>query len=248
VTLYFQEIFFWYANQRIFDVAVEGTMAYANLDLVGVAGYNVPFSFTVTATDVDGDGLLTIELVGQLDAAKISGLEVRNHDPLAPVAAPVAPPVAAPVEPPTGPELPIFINAGGPTFTDQGDITWLADNYYNGGLTTDNCGDTPGLYCSERWGNHLYQIPVPAGNFDVTLYFQEIFFWYANQRAFDVIVEGTLVLANLDLVYEVGYNVPYTFALTTTDIDGDGFLTVEMVSQTDNAKISGIEVRTAVSA
>ena len=77
----------------------------------------------------------------------------------------------------------IRINSGGPAFTFNS-IAWSADQYFNGGATTNNpvaIANTTNdqLYQTERYhtsGTLVYEIPVPDGNYDVNLHFAEIFY------------------------------------------------------------------------
>jgi Malectin domain len=82
--------------------------------------------------------------------------------------------------PPAVTRFPIFINCGGPTFTDAQNRVWTKDTYFSGGGTYSNYSvdivnsvdDT--IYQSERYGNFIYQIPVPLGSYSVILHFAEI--------------------------------------------------------------------------
>jgi hypothetical protein len=84
VDLHFAEIFHGVENgngvgSRVFDVDIEGGQAQlSNYDIIAAAG--APATAVVeTFTDIDvQDGNLTISFVQQVDAAKISGVEVSG--------------------------------------------------------------------------------------------------------------------------------------------------------------------------
>ncbi|MCX6688738.1 MAG: PKD domain-containing protein [Methanoregula sp.] len=98
----------------------------------------------------------------------------------------------------------------------------------------------PALYQTERYGNFQYQFTVPNGNYNVMLKFAEIYWDGSNQRIFNVNIEGTQVMSNVDLYALVGKNAAYdrTFPVTVSD----GLLNINFQTLTDNAKISSIEV------
>ena len=100
------------------------------------------------------------------------------------------------------------------------------------------------LYQTERFcPSCSYSITVPNGNYEVVLHFAEIWWPSANQRVFDVSIEGTLVIDNLDISAKVGSftALVQTFPATVSD----GTLDVSLVASTDHATIEAIEVRLA---
>jgi hypothetical protein len=77
-------------------------------------------------------------------------------------------------------KFPILINAGGPTTIDIENQTWVADSYFVGGSTYSNSqvdivnSDNDAIYQSERYGNFVYEIPIPRASYSVILHFAEI--------------------------------------------------------------------------
>ncbi len=148
------------------------------------------------------------------------------------------------------------VNAGGPSYTNNG-ITWDADQAYqigswgyvgSGGTyaTSDPIANTTddALYQSERWGMTAYRFTVPtSGRYRVDLHLAEIWYNAANKRVFDVMLENTLVLDNLDLYATVGHDAAllYTFEVEVTD----GVLDLNFSSTVDDPKLSALEVSTA---
>ena len=143
------------------------------------------------------------------------------------------------------------INAGGNAFTSTNGTEFEADNYFTGGSTysiSSNIANTEddNLYKSERYGNFSYSLPVSNGTYTVTLKFAEVYFSSANQRLFDVDMEGTTVESNFDIYNEAGgKNIAYDISHTVTVSDGS--LDIEVISIKDNAKISAIVVASSSS-
>jgi hypothetical protein len=144
------------------------------------------------------------------------------------------------------------VNAGGSSYTSNGKI-WDADKAYaNGswgyqGGKTSTSGDAIAnttddvLYQSERWGLTAYRFTVPAsGRYRVELHFAENYFNAAGQRVFDVLIENTLVLDDLDIHAAVGHDVALvrTFEVEVTD----GVLDISFGKVIEDQKISAIEV------
>ena len=133
-------------------------------------------------------------------------------------------------------EQPIFrLNAGGPgVAASDGGPNWLADEgssspYRNTGSNAAGWSPVgqigPGvpswapsqLFDTERWdpgsrndgGEMRWAIPVPAGEeLTVRLYFANRYDGTSNVggRVFDVVLEGTTVLTDYDIVSDVGHN------------------------------------------
>src|SRR5581483_8061446 len=119
-------------------------------------------------------------------------------------------PTYTPVPTPTPIVLsPWRVNAGGGSYTDSATNLWQADTQYLGGSSASvsnavaGTGD-PTLYQSERWGASTYTFHVPAGNYQVTLKFAEIYWTAAGKRQFNVLINGSQVLTNFDIVADAG--------------------------------------------
>ncbi|MEM6715914.1 MAG: Calx-beta domain-containing protein, partial [Cyanobacteria bacterium P01_C01_bin.147] len=158
-----------------------------------------------------------------------------------------------PVEP--GPVV-VAINAGGPALTQNG-IDFAADQFFlNGNTFNDNNGGNGPqpifdgtIFETERFADPLeYSIPVAPGDYTVELYFAEIFQSNPGARIFDVLVEGELVLDDLDILAQTGgdFNQPFIFALPDAVSPGEnGAIDISFDASTDNAKVSGIVIRGA---
>lgn len=143
------------------------------------------------------------------------------------------------------------INTGGPAFTDPDGKVWQADAHFNTGnlhSTWEAISNTTNdkLYQTERFDQFWvapdleYAIPVTNGNQRVTLHFAEIYFTEPGKRIFDVKVEGTEVISNLDIYAEVGAKTALTKSFTTSV--SDGTLNILFISNVESPKISGIEI------
>ena len=150
----------------------------------------------------------------------------------------------------------VRINCGGGDHTARDGTLWGRDRFFSGGFRffgdgesgatgpfTDDIVDTDDdpLYQTERWFPSVapYRIPVPPGDYRVTLHFAEIVNTQKGSRFFDVRLEDTLVLLDYD---------PTMAGFATADRRSfpveirDGVLDLEFVHQLDYPKISAIEI------
>ena len=141
------------------------------------------------------------------------------------------------------------IVAGGSNYTDSRGVKYASDTYVTGGNVAsfgdntqiDNTTEDY-LYQHERFGNFSYEIPVPNGKYTLTLKFAENYWNAANQRKFDVAVNGTTVLDNLDIWAEAGSKdkaLDKVIPVTVTN----GELEITFTTELDNAKVNAILLR-----
>gem|GEM_PF-3004378 len=102
------------------------------------------------------------------------------------------------------------------------------------------------LFDNERYSDnavpdHLhYEFPVCPGEYTVNLLFAERFFTAVGSRIFDVMIEGNLVLEDLDQVALYG---PDTAGVASFDITVlDDTLNLEFIKNIQNSTIRGIEI------
>lgn len=168
--------------------------------------------------------------------------------------------------------FPLLINCGGYAFQQNAsNLAWVGDQYYNGGRpirricsSTMYVSNTNDMLCSVRIfgdtspidfddsNNNLtsntisssYNIPIPiAGSYSITLGFIEYELTQPQQRIFDVVVEGSVILENLDIFSEAGGTLK-PFSTNATDIVIiDGFLTIELIPKVNLPVIATVEVR-----
>lgn len=149
----------------------------------------------------------------------------------------------------------IRINAGGAssTFTSAAGEQWLTDRYFSGGdlaYTGDALGGTSDryLYATGRtglYGDFEYNIPVANGSYNLTLKFAETFYWYKGNRVFNVVVNGSPVLTNFDILNEVPARTALdkTFPVTVTN----GTVKVRFQGVVHYGLVSGIELEPSTS-
>jgi glucose/arabinose dehydrogenase len=154
---------------------------------------------------------------------------------------------AVTLNPPAAGFTPIRVNAGGPAYTDSAGNAWSADTGFSAGQTfatnTPITGTSdPTLYQSERWNGTTfqYQFTVPAGSYAVKLKYAEIFYTAANQRKFNVNINGTAVQTNFDIFAQAGA-ANKAFDQTFT-VSSSGTITIQFVPVVSNPKISAIEI------
>jgi hypothetical protein len=122
------------------------------------------------------------------------------------------------------------------------------------GVVTPAGGAPAALFQTERFdpagGNAMaWNFPVASGKaYQVTLYMSEKYYGVvfnsgpgAGARVFDVAIEGTVVLDDLDLFTQLGPATggAFTFAVPVAD----DFLTIEFLRSIENPTIDAIEIR-----
>jgi N-acetylneuraminic acid mutarotase/glucose/arabinose dehydrogenase len=226
----------------ISDIFVTGTNA---------SDYSInstsPYILTPTST-IQIDGTFSPSVAGIRNAE----LEIVSDDPGSPLHIPLSGIGFNATSTTSTPPVDIHINAGGDVYTDSQGETWNADTLYNtgnafiGGSPINGTVDDT-LYQSERWDPSSapelqYEIPVPNGDYEVVLHFADIYSGThaVGTRVFDVSIEGSLFLDNLDIYSEVGANTATTKSATTTV--SDEALTIDFSHGVENPKISAIEI------
>jgi beta-glucanase (GH16 family) len=105
------------------------------------------------------------------------------------------------------------------------------------------------VYRTERWAPFTYTIPhLTAGaSYTVRLHFAETSYAAAGQRAFNVAINGGLVLTNYDIFADAGAQFKATEKVFTATADSNGTITVAFTAGTNgaphtNPSVRGIEV------
>ena len=158
----------------------------------------------------------------------------------------------------TTPPLALRINAGGGDYTDINGNLFVADKAftagdfgYIGGQTKTYAGPVEGtsddpLYEAVRLANASFSYAfdnLPAGSYEVTLYFTEPTANSAGQRLFDVSVEGVLVLDDYDIFTVAGGKLIAVTETIVTSVS-DGQLNIDFNESTAFSKpiVSAIAV------
>lgn len=175
-------------GQRVFNVDVEGA-AILGVDPVKDGG--APFTASmksVLASVNDGFVSITFQTLPGLNFPKVSAIEVLEASSNIPDAKQASVrevvsyqsfPLANPI-PQTKIFAGILINCGSTTsFTDSLGRVWEADRSFaglkEGSTTIPILGTTDdALFQTERWGDFSYEIPVPLRDYEVVLWFAEI--------------------------------------------------------------------------
>lgn len=229
LVLHFAEIYWTSGSRRIFNITAESFPVATAMDIWNQAGSLAPLQ--ISSDLYVADGTLNVSFNASADNAKLSALEVH----------------ALQGGTASSGESITRINAGGGDHIDTLGYLWQADSFFNGGsifATTNPIGQTNDdpLYQTERFGTSFsHDIPVVNGTYLVILHFAEIYWTTPGLRLFDVFVEGSTAVNDLDLTQEVGSFNPFVLSVQATVTDGE--LNILYQSVIDNAKVSAIEVQ-----
>jgi hypothetical protein len=264
VRLHFAEIYFNSAGQRVFNVSINGSKVLSNFDIYAVAGANTAYVRDFTAT-ANSSGQIAVQYVSVTNYAKSSAIEIlsgsssQTSPPPTSTSSATPPPTstssATPpptstsgLTPPPATSDVIAVDSGGSAVG-----SFASDGYFSGGSTysTTNAVSTSGVtnaapaavYQSERYGNFTYTLTglTASSTYTVRLHFAEIYFTSSGQRVFNVLVNGTQVIKNLDIFAVAGANTALVRDFSAT-ANSSGQITVQYVSVTNNAKSSGLEI------
>jgi hypothetical protein len=157
----------------------------------------------------------------------------------------------------------VAIAAGGPAESNSGggDYGFVADEYFSGGGDNAVTGATinltqPGVnaapmavYQHGRSGAFTYTIPgLTAGaQYTVLLHFAETYFTAAGDREFNVAINGTSVLTNLDIYATVGANAALLKTFTATANSSGDIVIAFTLGAANQPLLMGIEIRNSAS-
>ena len=138
------------------------------------------------------------------------------------------------------------INSGSTSAAKIGEITYHPDNFFTGGslsATEDPISGTvdDAVYQTERYGDTTYEIPVSNGVYTVALHLVEIFHQTTGARTFNISVEGSPALSNLDLYKLAGHDTAFEYWVRNVTVQ-DGRLSIALRTVLENATISGITI------
>jgi hypothetical protein len=157
----------------------------------------------------------------------------------------------------------VAIAAGGPAESNSGggDYSFVADEDFSGGgdngavtatinLTQPGANAAPmGVYQHGRAGVFTYTIPgLTAGStYSVLLHFAETYFSAAGDREFNVAINGTTVLTNLDIYATVGKDAALLETFTATANSSGQIVIAFTVGAANQPLLMGLEIRSSSS-
>lgn len=177
----------------------------------------------------DGTETVTVQLLPSIDDAEAGFARM----------------VLRPGIPPPESNVVLAINCGGGSYTSTLGTEYIADAYFVGGHTDTFPGNAVAntsddlLYNYARSAHSAYAIPLANGAYRVTLQFAETFFSAENKRVFDVGIEGTLVIDDLDLVATTGGKW-VAYDRTFEVVVADGTLNLDFSASVNNALLNAI--------
>jgi hypothetical protein len=141
------------------------------------------------------------------------------------------------------------VNCAGESYLASDGVLYEADKYFTDGQTSvrysviNGTTDDP-LYHSERYGAFSYAVPLPDGDYTVTLMFTETYWTSESSRVFDVYVEQQRSIADLDIFKEVGSDTAYVIKLPV--YLRDGVINIELLATQDKAKLSAFRIEKGI--
>ncbi len=155
---------------------------------------------------------------------------------------------------PPPPPSSLQISAGGPATG-----TWVADEDFSGGSTSSTThaititGVTSpapqSVYQHNRYGNFTYAVAgyTPGATYTIRLHFAEEYWTTTGSRMFNVLIDGTQVLTNFDILATAGGEYDAVVEQFAETVPSNGIFTIQFVSVKDNAQVNGIEIQSSSS-
>ena len=161
--------------------------------------------------------------------------------------------IAAPVVNPL--EIRILAGHQGSDYTDRLGRVWQSDRYFQGGSVFESADHPifgtrePRIYQSRREGTFAYDIPLPAGVYELRLHFAETLYGENNvagggesSRVFNVWVNGKEALHEFDVIAEAGPSTADVRAFKDVSPAADGKLHLKFEPFTNPPLLSAIEI------
>jgi hypothetical protein len=98
------------------------------------------------------------------------------------------------------------------------------------------------LYQTVRWAVPMYRLFVPNGTYSVTLKFSEFTFGRKGVRAFDVTIQGSKVIEDLDIFAEAGFDKALDYTFENIKVENK-CLEIGFIARRDAPAIAAIEVK-----
>ena len=177
----------------------------------------------------------------------------RNPERKTPAAASPPPMMGAPVAGPL--EIRILAGHLGSDYTDRLGRVWQSDRYFQGGWVFESHDHPilgtrePRIYQSRREGFFAYDIPLPAGVYELRLHFAETLYGENNvaggaesSRIFNVSINGQAALREFDVIAEAGPSTADVRAFKDVSPAADGKLHLKFEPSTNSPLLNAIEI------
>uniref|UniRef100_Q021C7 Malectin domain-containing protein n=1 Tax=Solibacter usitatus (strain Ellin6076) TaxID=234267 RepID=Q021C7_SOLUE len=194
-------------------------------------------------------GLLVITGVAGLALWRTPDKKVEkvtvNPPPMASAAAAVANPL----------EVRILAGRQNGDYTDRLGRIWQSDRYFQGGSVFETHDHAifgtrePRIYQGRREGSFAYDIPLPAGVYELRLHFAETLYGENNvagggesSRVFNVSINGKEALHEFDVTSEVGPSTADVRAFKDISPEADGKLHLKFEPSSNPPLLCAIEI------
>jgi hypothetical protein len=165
----------------------------------------------------------------------------------------VPPPIVAAVASPL--EIRILAGHQNGDYTDRLGRIWQSDRYFQGGSVFESHDHPifgtrePRIYQSRREGSFAYDIPLPAGVYELRLHFAETLYGENNvagggesSRVFNVWINGKDVLREFDVIAEAGASTADVRAFKDISPAADGKLHLRFEPFSNPPLLNAIEI------
>ena len=131
---------------------------------------------------------------------------------------------------------------GGDDYFDNGRTNWQAEPRVTSADLGSSAYPAEIFHSSRRQRTFVsYTVPVPAGQYQVNLYFMEDENTVAGARVFNVLVQNVAVRTDMDIYAEVGFRAPLVVSSTLTTV-GESIRVEVRQGQTNWPLIQAIEI------
>ena len=150
-------------------------------------------------------------------------------------------------------QQPIRVKCGGAAYTDSKGQAWATDYDFSGGMVSEMTGPVsgtadPALFQHGRMPNDtsplVYSFPVANGAYHANLYFTELNSAddFVGGRVFNVKLQGTVVIQNLDIFATVGAGAALIKGVDFAVTNGQATIELDNIPGHDRGKVTAIEI------
>jgi Malectin domain len=150
-------------------------------------------------------------------------------------------------------QQPIRVKCGGAAYTDSKGQAWATDYDFSGGMVSAMTGGVSGtadptLFQHGRMPDNtsplVYSFPVANGAYHANLYFTELDTAddFVGGRVFNVKLQGTVVIQNLDIFATVGAGAALIKGVDFAVTNGQATIEVDNIPGHDRGKVTAIEI------